>query len=140
MQTPNKLLSIFSTVEDPRSHINQLHKLEDILVIGIISVICGADTWKNMTAYARSKVDFLSTFLELPNGIPSQDTFKRVFTAIEPSQFENCFVKWVRELARLNSKEVVAIDGKTIRGAKKHGKKSPIHMVSAWASEQNLVL
>ena len=93
-----------------------------------------------MEQYGIEKEDFLKTFLVLKNGIPSHDTFNRVFSAIEPNQFERCFIKWVQELANLNDKEVVAIDGKTIRGAKSKGKKSPYHIVSAWACEQNIAL
>ncbi len=113
MNSSGNLKSIFGQIEDHRSHINQLHNLIDILLIGIITVISGAETWEQMVRFANSKEDFLNKFLELPNGIPSKVTINRVFSAI---------------------------DGKTIRGAKSHGKKSPIHMVSAWACENNLVL
>ena len=84
MNTISKFKSIFSNIEDPRSHINKLHELDDILLIGIISVICAADTWKNMEAYTKAKEGFLRSFLDLPNGIPSDDTFNRVFSAIDP--------------------------------------------------------
>ena len=140
MENQNKLVAIFSQVEDPRSHINQLHNLIDILLIGIISVICGAETWKQMVGFARSKEEFLRTFLELPNGIPSEDTINRTFTSIDSIQLENCFIEWVNSIADLSLGQIIAIDGKTIRGAKHKGKKSPIHMVSAWACENNLVL
>ena len=140
LKTTGKLISIFGQVDDPRSDINKLHNLNDILLIGIISVICAADTWKNMEAYARAKKDFLCTFLELPNGIPSHDTFNRVFSAIDSEQFEACFIRWINTLAKITQGEIVAIDGKTIRGAKANGKKSPVHMVSAWASVNNIVL
>ena len=140
MQDNNKLLTIFSQVDDPRRDLGKEHDLNDILLIGIISVICGADSWNEMEQYGLEKEAFLKTFLKLDNGIPSHDTFNRVFSAIDPKQFELCFINWVRELARLNDKEVVALDGKSLRGAKSHGKKSPYHIVSAWASEQNLVL
>ena len=140
MKTTNKLISIFGQIDDPRSDINKLHNLNDILLIGIISVICAADTWKNMEAYAIAKEDFLRTFLELPNGIPSHDTFNRVFSTIDSEQFESCFIQWINTLAKIEQGEVVAIDGKTIRGAKVNGKKSPVHMVSAWANNSNLVL
>ena len=140
MKTINKLKSIFDHIDDPRRDLTKLHRLDDILLIGIISVICGANTWNEMEQYALEKEDFLGTFLELPNGIPSHDTFNRVFSAIDSEQFESCFVQWVKTLAALTDKEVVAIDGKTIRGAKASGKKSPIHMVSGWACENNLVL
>ena len=95
MNTNNKLISIFGSVEDPRSHINQLHNLVDILVIGIISVICGAEIWKQMVDFACSKEEFLKKFLKLENGIPSDDTINRVFPAIDSNQFENCFIEWV---------------------------------------------
>ena len=140
MKEVNELRSVFSQIDDPRSDINKLHKLEDILVIGIISVICAADTWKNMETYAKAKEGFLRSFLDLPNGIPSDDTFNRVFSAIDSEQFESCFINWVKNLVNLTDGEVIPIDGKTIRGAKSHGKKSPFHMVSAWASNNNMVL
>lgn len=140
MRTTNDFRSIFSDLDDPRSDINKLHRLDDILLIGIVSVICAADTWKDMETYAKAKEDFLRSFLDLPNGIPSDDTFNRVFSAIKPDQFERCFMEWVLGLVDLSDGEVVPIDGKTLRGAKVHGKKSPIHMVSAWASKNNMVL
>jgi predicted transposase YbfD/YdcC len=140
LKAAKNLTSIFGQIDDPRSDINKLHNLNDILLIGIISVICAADTWKNMEGYAKAKEDFLRTFLELPNGIPSHDTFNRVFSAIDSEQFEDCFIQWINTLAKITQGEVVAIDGKTIRGAKANGKKSPVHMVSAWANDNNLVL
>lgn len=140
MKTDSKLISIFSNVEDPRSHINQLHNLVDILLIGIISVICGAETWKQMVDFAFSKEAFLKKFLKLENGIPSDDTINRVFSAIDSSQFENCFIEWVNSISEITKGQVIAIDGKTLRGAKSKGVKSPVHMVSAWANENNLVL
>ena len=133
-------MSIFSTIEDPRSHVNKLHDLVDILFIGIISVISGAETWEQMVEYARSKEEFLKKFLKLKNGIPSKDTMNRVFSAIDSQQFEACFVEWVNSISNITKGQVIAIDGKTLRGAKSNGKKSPVHMVSAWASESNLVL
>ena len=140
MKTTNELRSIFGQIDDPRSDINKLHKLEDILLIGIISVICAAETWKNMETYAKAKEEFLHSFLDLPNGIPSDDTFNRVFSSINSEQFEACFVHWVSRLVNLTDGEVIPIDGKTIRGAKANGKRSPFHMVSAWATNNNLVL
>jgi predicted transposase YbfD/YdcC len=140
MNTNNNLMSIFGSIEDPRSHINQLHNLVDILLVGIISVICGAETWKQMIEFANSKEEFLRKFLELPNGIPSEDTINRVFSSIDSSQFETCFIDWVNSISNLLKGQVIAIDGKTIRGAKSKGKKSPVHMVSAWANQNNLVL
>ena len=140
LKATTELWSIFSQIDDPRSHINKLHKLEDILLIGIISVICAADTWKNMETYAKAKEGFLHSFLDLPNGIPSDDTFNRVFSSIDSEQFEACFIQWVSHLVDLTDGEIIPIDGKTIRGAKSNGIKSPFHMVSTWASNNNMVL
>ena len=140
MNKDNKLMSIFGSIEDPRSHINQLHDLVDILLIGIISVISGAETWKQMVEFAISKEEFLRKFLKLENGIPSEDTINRVFSAIDSNQFEERFIKWVNSLSEITKGQVIAIDGKTLPGAKSNGKKSPVHMVSAWANENNLVL
>jgi len=140
MNSDNKLISIFGSVQDPRSHINQLHDLVDILLIGIISVICGAETWKQMIEFAYSKEDFLRKFLKLKNGIPSEDTINRVFSSIDSDQFENCFIQWVNSISEISKGQVIAIDGKTLCGAKSKGAKSPVHMVSAWANENNLVL
>ena len=140
MNANNELVSIFGSVQDPRSHINQLHNLVDILLIGIIAVICGAETWKQMIEFANSKEGFLRKFLELPNGIPSEDTINRMFSSIDSSQFETCFIDWVNSISTLSKGQVIAIDGKTLRGAKANGKKSPVHMVSAWADKSNLVL
>jgi hypothetical protein len=140
MKTDNKLISIFGSIKDPRSHINQLHNLNDILLIGIISVISGAETWKQMVEFAYSKEDFLRKYLKLKNGIPSEDTINRVFSSIDSEQFENCFMQWVNSISAITKGQVIAIDGKTLRGAKSNGKKSPVHMVSAWVNENNLVL
>ena len=140
MDTSNKLMGIFGSIEDPGSHINQLHDLVDILLIGIISVICGAETWKQMIEFSNSKEGFLRKFLKLENGIPSEDTINRVFSSIDSNQFEDCFIQWVNSISKITKGQVIAIDGKTLRGAKSNGKKSPVHMVSAWANENNLVL
>jgi predicted transposase YbfD/YdcC len=140
MKTSRNLKDIFGQIDDHRSHINQRHNLVDILLIGIIAVLCGAETWEQMVVFGRSKEKFLKKFLELPNGIPSKDTLNRAFSAIDSEQFEARFVDWVNSIADLSKGQIIAVDGKTIRGAKSHGKTSPIHMVSAWACENNLVL
>lgn len=140
MKNTEKLMLIFSQIDDPRSHINKLHDLVDILLIGLISVICGAETWEQMYSFAKSKEDFLKKFLILSNGIPSKHTINRVFSSIDHNEFEKCFIEWVNSMADLNKGQVISIDGKTVRGAKEYGQKSPIHLVSAWAEENNLVL
>lgn len=93
-----------------------------------------------MVEFANSKEEFLKKFLSLGNGIPSEDTINRVFSSIDSSKFESCFIRWVNSISEITKGQVIAIDGKTIRGAKSNGKKSPVHMVSAWANESNLVL
>jgi predicted transposase YbfD/YdcC len=140
LKNTNKLKTIFGQITDFRRPHRQLYDLETILLIGIISVIGGAESWNDMEDYAHAKEDFLGTFLDLPNGIPSHDTFNRVFSNIDSEEFERCFIEWVHSLAALQPREVIAIDGKTIKGAKASGGKSPVHMVSAWANENNLVL
>jgi DDE_Tnp_1-associated len=121
LKTTNKLLSIFGQINDPRRDLTKRHQLNDILLIGITSVICGADSWNEMELYAQEKEDFLRTFLDLPNGIPSHDTFNRVFSAIDSTQFEACFIEWVKTISELIPHEIIAVDGKTIRGAKSKG-------------------
>ena len=140
LKTTDKLKTIFGRIPDFRRSHKQLYDLESSLLIGIISVICGAESCNEMEDYARAKEDFLRTFLDLPNGIASHDTFNRVFSNIDSNEFEGCFIEWVSTLAQLKPKQVIAIDGKTIKGAKSSGKNSPVHMVSAWANENNLVL
>tara|TARA_R110002050_G_scaffold109799_2_gene221481 strand:+ start:716 stop:1675 length:960 start_codon:yes stop_codon:yes gene_type:complete len=136
----SNLSDVFSNVSDPRRPLRRLHKLNDILLISVLAIICGAETWNNIEEYAHAKKAFLTKFLELPNGIPSHDTFNRVFGIINPEEFEQSFMEWVASIVTIKNGELVSIDGKTIRGAKSKGKKSPFHVVSAWAHENNMVL
>jgi len=113
----------------------------DIITIAICGVICGADSWVDIELFGKSKAGWLKGFLELPNGIPSHDTFGRVFAHLDAQQFRDCFLQWVQALSAVTRGQVIAIDGKTLR--RSHDKslgKSAIHMVSAWASENRLVL
>lgn len=131
----------FSDLDDPRVERTKLHKLIDIITIAICAVICGADTWVDIEMYGQAKYKWLRKLLELPNGIPSHDTFARVFTRINPEQFQNCFISWIKSINKLIDGEVVAIDGKTLRHSyKKRDEKNAIHIVSAWATSQKLVL
>jgi len=136
----SKLSDAFSNVSDPRRPLRRLHNLNDILLISVLAIICGAETWNNIEDYALSKEGFLKKFLNLPNGIPSHDTFNRVFAAINPEEFEQSFMNWVASIVKIQNGELVSLDGKTIRGAKSKGKKSPFHVVSAWAHQSNMVL
>ena len=129
------------TIEDPRCFGKIEHRLVEVLVIAVCAVIACAESWDDIALYGRSKLVWLRTFLDLANGIPSHDTVRRVFMLIDPDAFEAGFTKWVGSLADRFEREVVAIDGKTIRRSFDHGREqSALHVVSAWASEQGLVL
>ena len=137
----NKLLTVFMQIEDKRRDVTVFHDLNDILLMAIIAVICGANSWNEIERYCNLKVDWLRGFLKLENDIPSHDTFNRVISSIDNEQLEKCFMEWVNTLIDSSiGLEIINIDGKTINGAKEHGKKSLIHMVSAWACKNNLVL
>ena len=131
----------FAHMTDPRVERSQRHKLIDIITIAICAVICGADTWVDIESYGRAKVKWLLRFLELPNGIPSHDTFARVFAQLNPEQFQQSFLSWIKSISNILPGEVVAIDGKTLRHSYDASEnKAAIHMVSAWATENRLVL
>jgi predicted transposase YbfD/YdcC len=131
----------FGKIEDPRIDRTKLHLLSDILTIAICAVICDADGWVDVENYGVSKHAWLTTFLALPNGIPSHDTFGRVFARIDPIQFQHCFIRWMREISQVTHGEVIPLDGKTLRHSfDTELGLSPIHMVSAWATSNRLVL
>lgn len=135
------LLAHFEGLEDPRVSYLVEHKLLDIVALTICAVICGADSWVEIEAYGRSKADWLKSFLALPHGIPSHDTISRLFSMLDPAKFQTCFTSWVASIAQLSEGEVVAIDGKSVRRSYDAGKgRGAIHMVSAWASQNRLVL
>lgn len=139
--TPQSLIEHFSSITDPRIERCKRHKLIDILIIAICASICGADGWEEIELFGQAKEEWFKTFLELPHGIPSHDTFRRVFARLKPQQFQQCFLNWVQSLSPLTSGQVVAIDGKTLRRSHDRAAgKSAIHMVSAWAAENRLVL
>jgi predicted transposase YbfD/YdcC len=131
----------FSKVKDPRVERTKRHKLLEILVIAICGVICGADSWVDIELFGKTKLEWLKTFLKLPNGIPSHDTFGRVFSAIDPEEFEHSFMDWVQAINEMTQGQVIAIDGKQLRGSQdSESGKAAIYMVSAWATENQLVL
>jgi len=135
------LIDCLSEIKDYRSGNGIDHKLIDILVIAILAVLCGADEWTEMEEFGEAKEPWLKRFLELPNGIPSHDTFGRVFAAIDPKEFHNAFMEWVKTICEVVKGQVIAIDGKTVRRTKDKAKgKSAIHVVSAWANENRMVL
>ena len=131
----------FGQIHDPRIERSKRHKLIDIIVISILAVICGAEGWVDIENFGKSKIDWLKSFLELPNGIPSHDTFGRVFSLIDPEEFQKSFQSWIQSIREFTKGEVVAIDGKQLRGSKDGflGKRA-IYMVSAWAEANEIVL
>jgi len=135
------LLEHFKELKDPRAEHLLEHYLLDIIGLTICAVICGADSWVDIENYGQAKQEWLKRFLKLPNGIPSHDTIARLFAALEPEKLQECFLSWIKAVALLMEGEIVAIDGKTLRHSYDKGnKKGAIHMVSAWASQNRLVL
>src|ERR687889_1575293 len=137
------LIAELASIEDPRCGWKVEHRLIDVLVIAVCAVLGEAESFEDIALYGRCKRDWLEGFLALPNGIPSHDTFRRVLMLVDPDAFERCFLGWVRAVFRPQEgpPRQVAIDGKTVRRSfdRKHGR-SPLHLVSAYATEHGLVL
>jgi predicted transposase YbfD/YdcC len=134
------IIEHFSDLDDPRRY-NKRHRLMDIIVIAICAVICGADDWVAVEEFGKDKQKWFEQFLELPHGIPTHDTFRRVFAVLDAEQFQNCFMAWIRAVYKITQGQVVPIDGKKLRRSHDHTLgKDAIHMVSAWALENHLVL
>ena len=141
IESDSSLLSKLAEINDPRVERQKRHLLIDIFAITICAVICGANTWNEIAQYGESKHGWLKTFLKLPNGIPSHDTIRRVFIIIDPKEFQSAFINWVDSMRKSLPETVIAVDGKTLRRSHdKSNGKSAIHMVSAWASDMNMVL
>ena len=135
------ILTHFASLEEIRDIRGKEHLLLDIITIALCAVISGAEGWEDMAEYGRAKQDWLSTFLSLPSGIPCADTFGRVFARLDPEQMQCCFISWVKAISELLGAEVVGIDSKTLSHSGDKGcGKAAIHMVSAWASVNRLVL
>ena len=132
---PTSRLSVyFAELDDPRVDRTKLHQLLDIIAIALLGVICGADSWTEIEAFGLAKEAWLRRFLALPHGIPSHDTFGRVFAALDPAQFERSFTRWVAALEERAAGRVIALDGKTLRWSHdRTAGKPPLHLVSAWA-------
>lgn len=135
------IIEYLSDLPDPRVDRQKEHKLLDILVIAVCAVISGCEACTQMAEYGRRKEPLLRRFLELPNGIPSHDTFSRVLAMVDPRKFQECFMRWAAALHRATGGKVVAIDGKTLRRSfdRTEGL-NPLHLVSAWASENHISL
>jgi predicted transposase YbfD/YdcC len=141
MEDPTSILAHFGVLIDPRIDRTKEHKLVDILVIALSAVICGAEHFTEMETFGKAKEGWFRTFLELPNGIPSHDTFGRVLSMLDPAQFQACFLNWVRQIAKLKLGEVIAIDGKSLNGsADTWSGKTASKMISAWATSVGLVI
>ena len=140
MENSFSLVGCMEEVPDPRAPYNQKHRLLDIIVIAVTAILCGMDTWNEIEDWAKSKREWLGSFLELPGGIPSHDTINRVFQMIDPEKFHDAFFRWTEAVAG-KIEGVVAIDGKTVRRSRDDAKGNrPAHVVSAWACEASLVL
>ncbi len=138
---PGSLLEHFADLTDPRVERTKLHQLLDVLVIAMCAMICGAEGWEDFAEFGKAKQEWFKTFLELPNGIPSPDTFRRVLSRLDPHEFEACFLRWVQAVNNIASGQLVALDGKQLRGSRDAAADlGAIHMVSAWACENRLVL
>jgi predicted transposase YbfD/YdcC len=133
------IMSHFARLKDPRRVHRRLHHLQDIIVIALCAVIANASDWQQIEAFGRNRIDWLKRFLALPNGIPSHDTFERVFDRISPRAFQACFRDWVQAVSSALGIKHVAIDGKTLRGSGS-AKLGALHLVSAWATAQHLTL
>jgi len=135
------ILETFSRLEDPRIDRTKRHTLVNVLVMALCGSICGAEGWDELADFCEARQRWFETFLDMPNGVPSADTFRRVFERLDPKAFQACFVKFVSALARDVSGEVVAIDGKTLRGlVETAGKQTQLHLVHVWATSQKLLL
>ena len=135
------IIDHFASVDDPRMERTRKHKLGDIIAVAICAVIAGADSWVDIESFGNAKIDRFETFRELPNVIPSHDTFGRVFSIIDARNFQDLFIEWTKRVWEAAEGQVVAIDGKTVRrSADKANGKSPIHMAGAWATANGVAL
>ena len=141
MEAPAPLLGYFDDLNDPRLERSKLHSLTEVLFIAIAGTVAGAEGWRELEAFAHAKRDWLGRYLDLPHGIPSDDTFRRVIARLDPEAFEGCFREWMAAAVSGSEGELVSVDGKTLRGSYDRADgKAPLHVVSAWAGANALVL
>jgi hypothetical protein len=133
------LIEHFETLSDPRVDRTKDHDLIDVLIIAICTLLCGGESFNDMEDFGHAKHDWFKTFLGLRSGIPSHDTFNRVFAALDPQQFLDCFLRWTQSVRQAVAQEIVAMDGKALRRALNRDQ-SVKYIVSAWAQSNNLVL
>lgn len=138
--SPSSFHDHFASLTDPRCP-NARHQLSDILVIAICAIICGAEGWEDIEEYGNAQAEWFEDVLDLPHGIPCDDTFRRVLSRLDPDELTQCFISWSEALSDMSGGDLVSIDGKTLRHAFDHAaSKAAIHMVSAWAHANRLVL
>lgn len=136
---PQEIIKFFAVIADPRVERTKEHKLVDIIVIAMCGVLSGAEGWTEIEEFGKSKEEWFKSFLELKNGIPSHDTFRRVFMILNAKVFQEVLVKWTRSVVKKFKGEIISIDGKTVRGSQKDGQ-AVLHSVSAWAHDAGVVL
>ena len=130
------IVSHFQTLEDPRIERAKKHRLLDILVIAVCTLLTGGEGFQDMELFGKSKLRWLQTFLALPHGIPSHDTFGRVFARLNPQRFHLCFLAWTQAVAQLTQGALISLDGKTVKASwDRATASSPLHMLSAWCSD-----
>lgn len=136
-----KAIKIFGKIRDPRQEKKVKHKMLDCIILTLAGVICGAEMWEQIEGFGHARYDYLQAYLDLPNGIPSHDTIRRVMGLVEPKQLSRCYQEWISAIIPQNGGDIIAIDGKTVRGSGNKGKGiKPIHMVSAWSHRSGVTL
>lgn len=137
-----KFMQHFDRLLDHRDKRKVLYPLKEIILVSVCAILCGAETWEQIELFGNERKAWLKKYLELKNGIPHYITFRRLFSTLSPDMFEECFLSWVNTLRVNNNKEVISIDGKSLRGSYTDttNKKGMLHLVSAWASENELIL
>jgi predicted transposase YbfD/YdcC len=133
------IMQYFSSIPDPRKETNKKYPLYEVIVITILAVMSFARGWEDIERYGKAKREWLSKFLELKEGIPKHDVYRRVFTVLKPEFIEQCFMNWVRAIKQNIAREIIAIDGKTVRGTFNAESGKALHIASAWATSNKLV-
>ena len=141
MSTPASLIEHFSRLDDPRVERNKKHELIDVIVLSVCAVLSGAEGWSDIEEFGRNKLQWLRRYVALANGIPVDDTIARIISALSVTGFQECFMSWMEDAAKLSRGEIIALDGKTQRRSydRRH-RVSALHMVSAWACRNGVVL
>jgi predicted transposase YbfD/YdcC len=141
MPNETSIVKAFSSVEDPRIDRTKKHKLIDIITISLCAMVGGAEGWEDIEFFGNERLEWFQSFLELPNGIPSHDTIRRVFERIDTKQFNACLVEWTKTLHQSTKGMIVAIDGKSLRHSFDNATgKSALHLVSAWVHDSNIMI